>query len=121
MSAFPHLESSNLITWERVFLPLVMIDVVCGVAVEGWMSECGTVGMLEQNENLLMFSWCCAFRCVFFSWASGFGVQVSARANINCWNILQALPLFDVWSLSTSFYTGSQIFFTLLGCAGIAP
>lgn len=34
-----------------------------------------------------------------------------ARANINCWNILQALPLFDVRSLSTSFYTVSQIFF----------
>lgn len=61
MSAFPRLESSNLITWERVFLPLVMIDVVHGAAVEGWMSECGTVGTLEQMK---IFSCCLCVECI---------------------------------------------------------
>lgn len=96
----------------------MMIDVARGAAVEGWVSEGGTVGTLEQNENLLLLS---AFRCVFFSWASGFDKQVSARANINGWNILQALPLFDVRSLSTFIqFLRSPLPRALLGCAGIA-
>lgn len=54
-----------------------MIDVVRGAADEGWMSECGTVGMLEQNENLLVLSLCCVHFAVCSSlgplvWHAGF-------------------------------------------------